>query len=78
MLVIQNHEKEIRALVGGEVMMLKFIAFLLMLGTIDSIELDRIGFGQAIIQLLLAGAIFVIAEQAERIRILKRRLGWKK
>lgn len=59
-------------------MMLKFIAFLLMLGTIDSIELDRIGFGQAIIQLLLAGAIFVIAEQAERIRILKRRLGWKK
>lgn len=59
-------------------MMLKFIAFLLMLGTIDSIELDRIGFGQAIIQLLLAGAIFVIAEQAERIRNLKRRLGWKK
>lgn len=59
-------------------MMLKFIAFLLMLGTIDSIELDRIGFGQAIIQLLLAGAIFVIAEQAERIRSLKRRLGWEK
>lgn len=78
MLVIQNHEKEIRALVGGEVMMLKFIAFLLMLGTIDSIELDRIGFGQAIIQLLLVGAIFVIAEQAERIRSLKRRLGWEK
>lgn len=59
-------------------MMLKFIAFLLMLGTMESIELDRIGFGQAIIQLLLAGAIFVIAEQAERIRSLKRRLGWEK
>lgn len=58
--------------------MLKMIAFLLLIGTIGSIELDRMDFYEVIIQLSLAGAIFVIAEQAERIRILKRRLGWKK
>lgn len=58
--------------------MLKMIAFLLLIGTIGSIELDRMDFYEAIIQLSLAGAIFVIAEQAERIRILKRRLGWEK
>ncbi|MCF0158032.1 MAG: hypothetical protein HUJ83_05915 [Veillonella sp.] len=59
-------------------MILKFIAFLLMLGTMGSIELDRIGWSQAIIQLLLAGTIFVIAEQAERINGLKQKLEWEK
>lgn len=58
--------------------MLKMIAFLLLIGTIGSIELDRMDFYEVIIQLSLAGSIFVIAEQAEIIRILKRRLGWKK
>ncbi|MDD7291496.1 hypothetical protein [Veillonella caviae] len=43
-----------------------------------SIELDRIGWSQAIIQLLLAGTIFVIAEQAERINGLKQKLEWEK
>lgn len=78
MLVIQNYEKAIRTLVGGEVMTLKIIAVLLAVGTMGSIELDRIGFGQAIIQLLLEGAIFVIAEQAERIKGLKQKLEWEK
>lgn len=55
-------------------MILKFIAFLLMLGTMGAIEIDRIGWSQAIIQLLLAGSIFVIAEQAERIKKLKERI----
>lgn len=59
-------------------MILKFIAFLLMLGTMGSIELDHIGWSQAIMQLLLAGAIFVIAEQAERINGLKQKLEWEK
>ena len=59
-------------------MILKVIAFLLMLGTMGSIELDRIGWSQAIIQLLLAGTIFVIAEQAERINGLKQKLEWEK
>lgn len=55
-------------------MILKIIAFILGAGTIGSIELDRIGFCQAVMQLLLAGAIFVIAEQAERIKKLKERI----
>lgn len=58
--------------------MLKIIAFVLLAGTIGSIELDRIGFWQSVMQLLLAGAIFVIAEQAERIKGLKKKLGWEK
>lgn len=58
--------------------MLKVISLFLLIGTAGSIEIDRIGFSQAVIQILLAGAIFVIAEQAERIRNLKRRLGWEK
>ncbi|MDY5254007.1 MAG: hypothetical protein SPH12_05035 [Veillonella caviae] len=39
-----------------------------------SLEIDRIGWSQAIMQLLLASAIFVIAEQAERINQLKDKL----
>lgn len=55
-------------------MVLKVIAFLLVVGTIGSIELDRISWIQAGIQLLLAIALFVIAEQTSRINQLKDRL----
>ncbi len=54
------------------------IAFLLMIGTMGAIEIDRIAWSQAIMQLLLAGSIFVIAEQAERINGLKQKLEWEK
>lgn len=59
-------------------MVLKIIAFLLLIGTMGALEIDRIGWFQAIMQLLLAGAIFVIAEQAERINGLKQKLEWEK
>lgn len=52
--------------------MFKLISFILLVGTIGSIELDRIGFWQSAMQLLLAGSIFVIGEQAERIKQLKK------
>lgn len=55
-------------------MVLKIMAFLLMIGTMGALEIDRIAWDQAIMQLLLAGAIFVIAEQAERIKKLKERI----
>lgn len=55
-------------------MILKVIAFLLLIGTMGSLEIDRIGWPQAIMQLLLAGAIFVIAEQTSRINQLKDKL----
>lgn len=54
--------------------MLKVISGLMLIGTAGSIELDRISFMQAIMQISLAGAIFIIAEQAERIRNLKGKL----
>ncbi|MCI5707985.1 hypothetical protein [Veillonella caviae] len=50
----------------------------LVIGSMGSLEIDRIGWSQAIMQLLLAGAIFVIAEQAERINGLKQKLEWEK
>ncbi|MDY5715613.1 MAG: hypothetical protein SPK95_06745 [Veillonella caviae] len=49
-----------------------------MIGTMGALEIDHIGWSQAIMQLLLAGAIFVIAEQAERINGLKQKLEWEK
>lgn len=56
-------------------MILKLMAFLILVGTMGSLEIDRIGMTQAIIQFILAGAVFIISEQADRIRSLKRRLG---
>lgn len=55
-------------------MVLKIMAFLLMIGTMGALEIERIGWSQAVIQLLLAVALFVIAEQAERIKQLKERI----
>ncbi|WP_321041566.1 hypothetical protein [Veillonella caviae] len=55
-------------------MILKIMAFVVLVGTMGSLEIDRIGWSQAIMQLLLASAIFVIAEQAERINQLKDKL----
>lgn len=55
-------------------MRLKIIAFLLGVGTMGALEIERIGWTQAVIQLLLAIALFVIAEQTSRINQLKDRL----
>ncbi|MDY5409271.1 hypothetical protein [Veillonella caviae] len=57
---------------------IKVFAMVLVIGSMGSLEIDRIGWSQAIMQLLLAGAIFVIAEQAERINGLKQKLEWEK
>lgn len=46
-----------------------------MIGTMGALEIDRIEMMQAIIQFILAGAVFIISEQADRIKSLKRRLG---
>lgn len=58
--------------------MLNFIAFLILVGTMGSLEIDRIGMTQAIIQFILAGAVFIISEQKNRIKTLKKSLEWEK
>lgn len=58
--------------------MLKVISLFLLIGTAGSIEIDRIGFSEAVIQILLAGALFVISEQKDRIKTLKKSLEWEK
>lgn len=55
-------------------MILKIIAFLLGVGTMGALEIDRIGWTQAIMQFLLSLSLFVIAEQTNRINSLKERL----
>lgn len=59
-------------------MTLKLMAFIILIGTMGSIELDRIGWSQAIIQFILAGAVFIISEQKNRIKTLKKLLEWEK
>lgn len=59
-------------------MILKLMAFIILVGTMGSLELDRIDFSQTVIQLLLAGALFVISEQKNRIKTLKKSLEWEK
>lgn len=59
-------------------MTLKLMAFIILIGTMGSIELDRIGWSQAIIQFILAGAVFIISEQKNRIKMLKKSLEWEK
>lgn len=65
-------------MVGGKIMILKLMAFIILVGTMGSLELDRIDFSQTVIQLLLAGALFVISEQKNRIKTLKKSLEWEK
>lgn len=55
-------------------MILKLMAFLILVGTMGSIELDRIDWSQAIVQFVLAGTFFVISEQERRIEELKNKL----
>lgn len=57
---------------------IKAIGIFFAIGSMGALEIDKIGMTQAIMQLLLAGAIFVIAEQAERINGLKQKLEWEK
>lgn len=53
---------------------IKIIGFILMMGAMGSLELDRVSFGGYIMQIMLGGLMIVSANQYERIKYLKRKL----
>lgn len=52
---------------------LKITAGLILMGSVGSLEIDRIGFTQYFIQCALGIALWIVAEQSQTIRRLKRR-----
>ena len=54
--------------------MLKGIGLLLAIGTVGSLELDRIGFAQALFQVLCGVMAWMISEYRIEVRRLRRKL----
>ena len=52
---------------------LKLVAGLILMGSVGSLEIDRIGFAQYFVQCALGLALWIVAEQGQTIRRLKRR-----
>lgn len=52
---------------------LKLVAGLILMGSVGSLEIDRIGFTQYFVQCALGVALWIVAEQGQQIRRLKRR-----
>lgn len=53
---------------------IKIIGFILIIGAMGSLELDRVTFGGYLMQIMLGGLMIVSANQHERIKYLKRQL----
>lgn len=54
--------------------MLKGIALLMIIGTVGSLELDRIGFAQALFQVACGVMAWMVSEYRIEIRRLRRKL----
>ncbi len=52
---------------------LKLVAGLILMGSVGSLEIDRIGFAQFMVQCALGLALWIVAEQSQTILKLKRR-----
>ena len=52
---------------------LKLVAGLILMGSVGSLEIDRIGFTQYFVQCALGVSLWIVAEQGQTIRRLKRR-----
>lgn len=52
---------------------LKLVAGLILMGSVGSLEIGRIGFAQFMVQCALGLALWIVAEQGQTIRRLKRR-----
>lgn len=53
---------------------IKIIGFILIIGAMGSLELDRVSFGGFLMQIMLGGLLIISATQRERIKYLKRQL----
>nr|DAX70692.1 MAG TPA: hypothetical protein [Caudoviricetes sp.] len=53
---------------------IKITGFILIVGAMGSLELDRVSFGGFLMQIMLGGLLIISANQHERIKYLKERL----
>lgn len=53
---------------------IKIVGFILIIGAMGSLELDRVTFGGYLMQIMLGGLMIISANQYERIQYLKRQL----
>ena len=54
--------------------LIKIVGFILIIGAMGSLELDRVTFGGYLMQIMLGGLMIISANQHERIKYLKRQL----
>lgn len=52
---------------------LKIVAILILIGSVGSLDINRIGYSQFFVQIVLGLALWIVAEQGQTIRRLKRR-----
>lgn len=54
--------------------LIKIVGFILIIGAMGSLELDRVSFGGFLMQIMLGGLMIISANQHERIKYLKEQL----
>lgn len=52
---------------------LKIVAVLILIGSVGSLDINRIGYSQFFVQIALGLALWIVAEQGQTIRRLQRR-----
>lgn len=51
----------------------KIVAILILIGSVGSLDINRIGYSQFFVQIALGLALWIVAEQGQTIRRLQRR-----
>lgn len=54
--------------------LIKIVGFILIIGAMGSLELDRVSFGGFLMQIMLGGLMIISANQHECIKYLKEQL----
>lgn len=52
---------------------LKIVSILILIGSVGSLDINRIGYSQFFVQIALGLALWIVAEQGQTIRRLQRR-----
>lgn len=52
---------------------LKIVSILILIGSVGSLDINRIGYSQFFVQIVLGLALWIVAEQGQTIRRLQRR-----
>ena len=52
---------------------LKIVSILILIGSVGSLDINRIGYSQFFVQIALGLALWIVAEQGQTIRRLQRK-----